>query len=239
MGEKLEVQNGGSSMTRKEHGELQVPEIRRVQRTDLKYILNWLSDPETRKHLSPLDEVKDIPQSEAGRMDAIAHLADYYFDNRGKPQKIGPLVALDGQKTPLGAVTMRWSEDPYIGDRPRTAGLERLVVDPKLRRRGVGTSLIKRALEIAFSEGEGAPYKGRGADEVRLWVMARKGGEMVPDYHQNIEFFRGFGFRTVPGDPEWGAYAKKKGLPIDEGDEAYWMMLPREEYKARLVNSAK
>lgn len=209
----------------------------------LKTIMKWSSDEKTRKHLDPAPgvpvfdengkEIDTIPPdwNNADNVDcSIADLAKYYF-NAGEPQKITPMVSINKLNKPVGVVTIRWKGDPYNPER-RIAGIERLIVDPRLRGYGKGTELVCEAIEYILEHKAYETEKGEKiwASEIRIWVMTDK---QASPWDNNFRFFRKFGFQPVPYYPQWKEYAEKRGFET-KGRDAVWMQLkPSWYFRAR------
>lgn len=211
----------------------------------LKQILEWTRDPETRGHLDPAPgipvyndageiinhELPDL-QDQTGTDLAIANLASYYF-NKGEPRKIQPFLATSNSDANdngqlLGVLTLRWKGDAYVPMGHNIASIERLVVNPKKRGRGVGSKLTSTAIEFAFDiyKGYGKDIGGKGAEEIRVWVMAdREAG----DYSVNLNFFRNLGFRVLASPyRHWSDYAKLINEKTDR--EALWLSLKKDDW---------
>lgn len=186
-----------------------------VQQTyaNLRRILEWTHDPETRGHLDPAPGVpvydKDGKTVKYNRVNfqnkrdvdhAVADLAKYYY-NAGEPDKISTLVALNTKEEALGVLTIRWKDVLYGPKKHKFSYIERLVVDPKLRGLGIGTELIGDALKTSLK---------RGYSEIRTWIM-----KDVPGWGSVMELFARFGFRQLSGpDSDWGKYvARRLGMP--------------------------
>lgn len=201
----------------------------------MKTVLGWASDEKTRGHLDPSPGIP-LEKDKNGKVTkwdfksdkAAADLALYYY-NRGEPGKITTLFSTDSKGKPTGVATIRWKGDKYshIHSGRRIAGIERVIVDPKLRKRGVkgiGTRLVSAAIEYAFNKG----YDGDGAEEIRTWIMQ---DELAKPWESNWDFFRNLGFQHV-NFGHWPEYAKKYGHITDRGD-ASWLKLQQEWYKER------
>lgn len=209
-----------------------------VQRTyaTLQTILQWSCDEETRKHLDPAPGVStynDKGEITASRIpnwrnqhevdNAIADLARYYF-NWGEAQKITSLLAKDQKGKLLGVATIRWKGDPYVEPNPRVASIERLIVDPALKRKGIGTTLVATAVEIAFHKRQYDDRKGGKiwAREVRAWIMS---DELAGQWQNNFSFFRKLGFRIYKR-AHWPEFAA--GRDIQTNRDAIWLsILPK------------
>lgn len=208
------------------------PEVRKTHEV-LQTILLWSSDSETRGHLDPPPGVptrgKDgeieyaIPDwSKPDEVDsAIAELARYYYNN-GEYGKVTPLIAINGEEKPVGALTIRWRGDPFNPPGGRIAGIERLIVDPARRHQGIGRGLIVTAIELTFDKG----YDGQGATEIRAWIMQ---DNLAGDWQANWKFFRGVGFQAAQIEAHWPEYAKKRNIPTKRGD-ATWFRLREDWY---------
>lgn len=202
--------------------------VRLVQPKDLLRILRWFDDPETQRHLSPLPKVpqdwSDPNQVTEGQVD----LANYY-SNQGEPKKITSLAAVNEKDKVLGVVTIRWKGDPWKGDPPegeRIASIERLLVNPKIRGRGIGERLIDEALEEIFGR--------KNYPEARTWIMS---DEEAPGWGRIVEFFTNkFGFEELlHPDRSWAKYQERRGMEPD-GRDAKWHVLKKvgwERYKIK------
>jgi len=198
---------------------------------NLKAILGWTHDPETRGHLDPAPGVpvfnsegkligyNPVNFEEESDVDhAIADLAKYYY-NGGEPDKITTLLAVNEKGKASGALTIRWKETPYGPQKHKFAYIERVIVDPRIRGRGVGTRLIDEALRIAL---EIKKYP-----EVRTWIMTDAHG-----WGRVVELFGRFGFRQLQGpDSDWGKFVDRRpGMPKTER-EANQYILEKEDWK--------
>lgn len=211
----------------------------RVEQTDMIPFLSWMSDEETAAHLDPLPKIPSWDNPEDIK-DAESKLMDYYLNREnGKvddPKKIQPFVAIDGEGHPTGAVTLRWRGDPFVPVNERIAAAERLIVDPKHRREGIGTALMQQALEEAFTQPH---YQGnKTAREMRLWIMTQqRNGEKVPNYGQNLAFFMELGFsflRSDRGDyshQSWTDFLKARNMPYENRGDAKWLVLKKEKWE--------
>lgn len=198
-----------------------IGKIRGVQAEDLLPILRWSQDAETRAHLDPAPDLpKDWNNPEAVR-DATQKL-EVYYRNQDEPKNITPIVAVNKLENPVGALTIRWRGDPYVPRDKRIASIERLIVDPQVRGKGVGTELMVEALELAFNKYQG--YSDSGAREVRLWVMTDR---QAGDINKNINFFRRFGFQVLGGN--WKEFAAKRGIETER--DAMWFGLKQEDWE--------
>lgn len=206
-----------------------VVEIRRIKRPDVINILRWSANPETRRHLDPAPKLpKDWSNSE-GVQDAVDELWDYYR-NFGEPNKISPLVAANKFGPPIGVTTIRWHGDPYVPIGQGIASIERLIVNPEFCRKGIASELMASALHLAFDVYKGYKTKeepeGRGAKEIRAWVMADK---EAGEYSRNINLMSKFGFRVVQGvNRHWRDYAQRRG--IETNRDAFWFSLQERDY---------
>jgi GNAT superfamily N-acetyltransferase len=210
----------------------------------LKNILEWASDPQTRGHLDPAPGIpvynkqgeiikhKSPDFENKTEVDkAVADLASYYF-NKGEPHKIKPLLAINigssGKKELVGVLTLRWKGDPYVPTGHNIASLERLIVSPKKRGKGIGTKLVATALHYAFDQYNGYSKEagGKGADEIRTWVlMDRKAG----DFQVNYNLFNKLGFRVIVSPyRHWKDYAKLINEKTDR--EALWFSLKKDKW---------
>ncbi len=209
----------------------------------LKTIIKWSVDEETRGHLDPAPGIPVYNQngeaiahvspdlSRPRELDiAIADLAKYYF-NKGEPHKIKSLLAFEknkkGEQQLLAALTLRWRGDKYIPQgRQKVASIERLIVDPKKRQQGVGLVLASSAIEYAFNKHKG--YKGKGAEEIRAWVMADR---IANNYQINMNFFLNkLGFRVLSSPyASWKEYARIIGEKTDRN--ALWLSLKKEDWR--------
>lgn len=177
-----------------------------VKKSDLLWILNWADDPETRKHLVPAPQVPENWSDEEQIAKAQQELADYY-NNYGKPEGITPFVALKPSGKPIAVATLRWEGDQYTNDQKdkRIAIIERLIVDPQEWGKGVGSIFVATMIEYAFQKYTG--YEGKGAKEIRAWVM-NKG-----EWPRNRKLFRKCGFQVMG---HWLEQAEKFGEKSDD-----------------------
>lgn len=196
--------------------------IRRVEPRDYLTILSWFTDAETQNHLSPLPKLPENWNDKNKLAEAFLDIGNYY-DNRGEPKKITPLVAVNEDEELLGVVTIRWKGDPWAPE--RVPSIERLLVDPILRGDGVGTALVEHALEEIFKKKE--------YEEARAWVMS---DEQAPGWGRIVEFFSKFGFsELLHSDRSWAKYQERRQMPAD-GRDAKWLKITREsweEYKKK------
>lgn len=201
--------------------EKEVTGIRPVKLGDLLRVLSWFSDADTRNHLSPLPDLPEDWSNGDQLMVGQYSLAKYY-DNDGESKKITPLAAVNKNDKALGVLTVRWKGDPYIDPKKhRIASIERVLVEPELRREGVGKKLVEKALEVIFDE--------RKYPEVRLWVMT---DEIAPGWGGIVEFFAQFGFRQIKDeDVSWAKYQEVRGIKPD-GRDAWWFKMEKEEWEA-------
>jgi len=213
----------------------------------LRSILEWTSDSQTRGHLDPapgipvynkVGEIIDHRSPNFENKDdvdrAVAELATYYF-NKGKPHKIKPLLAVNispsGREDLTGVLTLRWKGDPYVPTGHDIASIERLIVAPKKRVKGVGTKLAATAIEYAFNihKGYGKEPENKGAEEIRTWIMTDR---LAGDYSININFFFHLGFKFLRSPyGHWSEYAKLINEKSDR--EAIWLSLKKEEWDAK------
>lgn len=102
------------------------------------------------------------------------------------------------------------------------------MVDPKLRRRGIGQAAVEATLPIIFEE--------RDYLEVRAWIMSDK---QAGDWSKNFNFFRKLGFETVQGPyRHWPEYAQERGWETYNRD-ALWLGLKRDKWKKRTKSKKK
>lgn len=201
--------------------------------SDLEPILEWVQDPETQGHLDPLPYLPDWKNPKDVKK-AKNELKDYYTNEGDDIKKIQPLVATDEHGMPLGVLTIRWRGDPFTPVDERIASIERLIVDPNNRKKGIGTRLIERASEIAFSEYQ---YRsGLPAKEIRAWVMTEQANGNPIDYQKNLDLFFKLGFYIYSGSrahfehPSWDDYLKKRNMPVENRGKALWLILKREDW---------
>ncbi|MCL4352917.1 GNAT family N-acetyltransferase [Patescibacteria group bacterium] len=207
-----------------------VAEVRSIELGDMQHILKWIAaDPEIRKHLDP---VPSLPKNWADTNEVSACCVELwnYYTNSGEPKKITPLAAVNPLGELLGVETLRWRGDPSVDLASGIASLERLIVRPESQRCGVGTTLVATALEYAFYRHRG--YGGKGAREVRAWVMS---DERAGSWSRNYQFFRGLGFQIVPSVPHWPEYAEKRGIKTDR-DAIYLRETPEFYKRKKTVN---
>lgn len=211
------TQGEGSS----EQKEIRVANIRPVQPKDYIHILRWFTDPDSQAHLSPLPELPKDWNDEEQVIESIHYLGQYYT-NEGEPEKITALAAVNEKDKPLGVTTIRWRGDPWVPKGHKIASIERLLVNPRIRGKGVGSKLVERALEIAF--------KDKDYPEVRTWVMS---DELARGWGRIIELFARFGFdQILDQDRSWKKYQEKRGMVPDNRD-AKFLSLKREEREKR------
>lgn len=179
-------------------------------------ILTWAADRETSVHLDPApidpDEILNPDAVGQARID----LRNYY-DN---PDLI-PFLAFDHKGYPVGVVSMRIRNDEFISNQDKflTPVLERLIVDPKRRKEGIGRDLAASAINYVFKEFKG--YKDevgrdRGARKVYAWAMERGNWQI------NYRFFRNLGFEPKIS---WERYAKNKGHKYVD-DAIFFELIP-------------
>lgn len=201
---------------------INVARVRILEPKDLIRVLPWFADPETQGHLDPLPKLPQDPEDENQLMEAIKDLAVYY-DNKGEPDKITATAAVNEKDKPLGVLTIRWRGDPWLPKGHKIASIERVVVNPKIRGKGVGTRLVEDALEKVFGEERDYP-------EVRAWVMS---DERAGHWEENFRFFRKFGFIIMPGAKTWREYAEIRGLGENaENRDAIWLQLKKDKWEA-------
>lgn len=201
--------------------------------SDLEPILEWAQDPETQGHLDPLPYLPDWKNPKDVEK-AKNELADYYINKGDDIKKIMPIVATDQSGMPLGVLTIRWRGDPFNPVDVRVPSIERLIVDPNNRKKGIGTKLIERASKMAFTE-----YKYRNglpAKEIRAWVMTEEANGKPIDYQNNLNLFFRLGFYIYSGSrahyehPSWDEYLKKRNMPIENRGKALWLTLKRDDW---------
>lgn len=204
--------------------EIQVTSIRPIDERDYPRILEWCSDPETQGHLVPLPQLPDDWTDKDQVNKTLYKLHEYYI-NLGEPEKITALTAENQKHKALAVVTIRWRGDPWRTRGHRNiSSVERLVVNPNIRGKRVGSQLMDEAERIAFVD--------REVPEIRAWVMtdekagADRGGK-------SLRFFQKRGYDYVRGENyRWSDYAKKRGLGENsEGREGVWVSLKREDWE--------
>lgn len=184
---------------------------------NLKAILEWVHDPETREHLDPApgvpvfdsegnlvgyNPVNFEDEKEIDR--AVADLARYYY-NGGEPEKITTLLSVNQKGKALGAITIRWRGVAYGPQKHKFAYIERWIDNPKIRGRGVGGELLDEALRIA---------KDKNYREVRTWVMTDVDSVSLG---RVLGAFFSRGFEQLSGpDSDWGKYVERR---IKEGKQ--------------------
>lgn len=199
--------------------------IREIQEKDLFRVLQWFSDPETQGHLDPLPKLPKEWSDENEVLASIVDLAKYY-DNQGEPEKITALAAVNAKDKALGVATIRWRGDPWVPQGHKIASIERVLVNSKIRGKGIGNQLMDAAELKAFDE--------RGFKEVRVWVMTDD--QAGPDKGgRNLYFFRERGYEIIRGtNYSWRKYAELRGLGENaENREALWLSLKSEDWAAR------
>lgn len=210
---------------------------------ELRTVLEWACDEETRRHLDPAPGVpieratgkiayniptKDDDERFTTRVPnwddpievdyAIADLARYYF-NSGEAQKILPLAAHDLEGNLVSIETIRKRGDPWAPKGSRIACIERFMTDPTRRGEGAGNVLFREGLRIIFSE--------LNFPEARLWVMT---DNEAGDSNFNMRFFGKFGFeRLKHPDKSWKTYLQRRGKYTKR--DAAWLKLDEEKYK--------
>lgn len=203
--------------------DVEVNRIRGVEPRDYLAILRWIQHPDTKGHLSPLPRIPKWHNPE----DVIesTHEMGQYYTNKGEPEKITPLAAVSANDKPLGVVTIRWRGDPWAPKGHKVAMIERLVINPDVRGRGVGTKLVEEALRIVFEE--------KGFPEARAWVMS---DDEARGWGRVIEFFHQFGFDQLQGkDHSWKDYQETRGMEYD-GRDAKQLILKKEDWEERIKN---
>ena len=159
--------------------------------------------------------------------EAIANLAKYYF-NEGQPGKIKPIMVVNALNTQelLAILTLRWKGDKLAPPNKKIASIERFVVNPKMRSKGIGSRILGTAIDYAFFKYKG--YKDEeGAREVRAWIMTDKG---AGEFSRNEVLFKNYGFKKVQGERgDWENYAKILG--IDTHRKADWYKLSKEDWE--------
>lgn len=192
--------------------------VRTVEKEDLYTILRWASYSEVRRHLDPAPTVPSNWNNPEEISRCSAELWDYY-QNKGEPEKIQPLLATDSSGKPLGVLTIRWYGDPYVPVGRRIASIERLIINPQMWRRGIGTKLMTAAIDFAFNKYKGY-YHSQGAKSIRAWLLTDK---RASPWERNFNFLRRLGFQAVKDEAHWSEYKKKRQIkPHDERD-ALWM----------------
>lgn len=210
-----------------------VVKLRGIQNSDLVRIAEWAADPETHNHLKFLPEPPEPPRDPKNELQVERYEEEYkeyvgkfenIYNNDGEPLKITPMVGVNLMLEPISVVTIRWRGSPYAPKDKKIASIETFIVDPNLRGGGAGTETLSAALDVAFDRYVG--YAGReGAREVRAWIFT---DPKAGDYTRNINLFQRFGFRNLPGN--WKEYAEKRNIPNEEGRNAQWFQLTREEW---------
>ena len=131
--------------------------LRSIERTilpvDCKVIAGFLiKDPTIAPHLDSIP----VPFSNTPEHieQAAQEIMWYYKNKSGDPDiqsQILPLVARNVFDDLLGVVTIRWEGDRFIPKSTlKIASIEGLLVDPKERRQGIATRLLKETLHIIF-----------------------------------------------------------------------------------------
>lgn len=207
--------------------------IRGIQSSDLPFIVRWAADPETHGHMDFAPEPPTNWNNAKQVDEYTARFAGYYRNigndpaNPEDPNKITPIVTVNSLNEPTSVSIIRWRGDPYVPKDRKIASLEGHMVDPKLRRSGIGKQNISARLEIAFKIAR--PYNGEPAREVRLWIFT---DEQAGDYQKNINLYRRFGFETLAGN--WREYALKRGIANVGDRDAMWFKLTREKWESVL-----
>lgn len=209
-----------------EQGDIEVKTIRPVDLKDYTRILGWFSDPETRGHLDIFPDLPTDWNDPEQIKKAMFRLHEYYLNFGDDPKKIAALAAVDQRDEIVGVETIRWRGDPFIpkGSKIKIAGIERLIVDPEVRRKSAGSKLVKESLRMAFVDG--------GYDEVRAWVYS---DEQAGDWNINFQFFRKLGFDIYGGTHKtWREYAEARGMGENEQNrDAIWLSIKRKTWEAK------
>lgn len=219
---------------------------------DYKQIATWMSYDEVRAQLRTtipkITKIEDLPM--------VLREVDRAFHNKNKidlktnqyvdddPNKIIPIVAVNGLDEPVASLTIRLKGEPDAETTEeikeegkiqngndqgkvknnRIAGIENLVVDPKLHGAHFGTQLMTAALDFVFSS---KLYDGKPALAVRLWIRCDAGaGEKIG---KKMDFFRSFGFEVIKGN--WKGYAKKRGIPNPDNWDGQRYELTKAEWE--------
>lgn len=200
-----------------------VKTIRPLEGKDLIRILPWFADPNTQRHIKPLPKLPADFSNSNQLMEAVRDIGNYY-DNKGEPNKITPLVAVNEKDKPLAVVTIRWRADPWVPEGGhKRAGIERLVVNPRIRRKGIGDTLTSEAERMAFVD--------RKYPVIKAWVLT---DETAQDLSAFI-FFRDRGYKVDTGPRRhWKEYAEMRGIDDVGGDEL-WLVLTKEDWEKREV----
>jgi len=236
--------------------------VRRLQQSDISHILRWAADKETRGHLDPPPTIPfswelNKPETwiEKGEeyQEAVKELSLYYRNLTKDPRqmtdyerdrinvsresaKITPLVAVNDNDEPLGALTLRWRGDPYVPEHKRIASFERVIVNPDehYRRKGTGTLLYTKALDYAFEHG----YERKGANEVRAWVLV---DDEAGFFHKNITMLENIGFSIIPDrrNKDWRSYKKARNMDTVDNRQAYWYQIHKETWREVKEKSLK
>ena len=228
-------QTSNEQLPQIEFGNIQFPpewtSDRRFHFHTLCQIACWCMDSTTRENLVPAPPEIDM-HNPASVSPAVKELALYYLNNLEEqptwthPEtdkempKITPLIATVSDN-PVGALTIRWHGDPYVGVDKKVAGIERLVVNPHYRRQGVATKLLQEAHRLIFEE--------FNFHEVTLWIM------LVGQFQHKIDLFtRKFNYELREPEASWIPYARKRKLNVGEGESAaYRYCLKNEAYFQR------
>lgn len=193
--------------------------VRTVEEEDIYTILRWASNSEVRRHLDPAPTVPSNWSNPEEISRCSAELW-YYYQNKGEPKKIQPLLAADFLGEPLGVLTIRWHGDPYVPVGRRIASIERLIVDPEMWRKGIGTKLMATAIDLAFNEYKGYSHS-QGAKSVRAWIMTDK---LASPWERNYNLLRRLGFQVVNDEAHWLEYKRRRRIEsYDEKRDALWM----------------
>jgi ribosomal protein S18 acetylase RimI-like enzyme len=234
-----------------------------MENNDYLQIAIWGSYPEVRRHLrssiAQIQKDTDLP--------IALRDADRYFHNKNRqdeegnyidddPNKIIPIVAVNGLDEPIASLVIRLKGDPFANSSEeikaeqkiqdgnikgearkisRVAGIESIVVDPKMHHMHFGTSLMTAALDMLFSN---KVYDGESATAVRLWVFNDK---IAGDYTPNMNFVRDLGFEVL-GTSEggtWREYAVKRGIPNPENRDGQQYELKKEIWETRKREDAE
>ena len=164
---------------------------------DINAIMDWAIHPEVAGHIYQLES--GPPELYKNRWGAYLEYYRGIKDDEGRDiinsrASTAFFKAVNKEGKMIAVSTIRWKEVPFVR-RGRTAYWERLIVDPDLLGKRIGTAFGIEILDNAFYKADA--YDGQPATEVRVTTYVDR---IAQGFDRNELFLRRFGFEK-DGDP--------------------------------------
>lgn len=182
-----------------------------ISEVDIETFYGWFQNEESSRHFDP-------------KFTTLEECKEYYR----QPDSVF-LVARNFDGEPIGVLTVK--KDPFIKEERKVAYIEKMIVNPKLKNKGIGTVLLSTTLDHLFGKDN-----QDGWEECRAWIMTDKqSGSWWDNYYF---FINNAGFQIVNDYPLWSQYSREvDGKEVDR--EALWLYTNSNLWNAAKARNSK